>query len=407
MAFKAKFPTLNYNVSAFETIASCELSQDVLVGGHKAAMTSNGSAFILIRTGGVITLWRRLASGTKSSLASWTTTGGASIDTDGTYLYLVVNMATTAMFYKYAQDGTQLISKDVCPGQTGMGLGCDIKISPSGKLCMCFNTKNASYPNTLNIGTSQSTDGGNTWSAWLRVTTYNSSLMWVDYATIAFRTDGYPIIAYVYHYNNTPINTVYTSYFNGSTWTTPAVVITSSGGSSELLECTRLIMTPDNTLHLVFFRGSTGALDYRSSTNNGLSWGANVTIGNDQPNTSYRAYAIDITYDASGKLFIMWMQKTGTYSSDYNIRTISFNGAWSAITTLTWSGEWHYHPHYCRGFTNFTTVPPMILQFIYSVVFRGDWIVGGWAASKVWVKIAGVWKLGTPYSKMGGVWKAS
>ncbi len=402
MAFKAKFPQANYSVTTPEVAMTLvEYEENHLHGGHKAAMTPNGDAFVILRDNGTVYLRKRTATGAKSTIASWVSPGSGAIDTDGTYLYLVVTFATTAKFYKLDQAGNILIQTDVCPGQNSMDLTCDIKISATGKLCMTFGIKNATRPNSFNVGVSISINGGTTWSAWENLTTHTSAYMYSGYATIVFKADGNPYIVYQYSYSNTPTYTLYSRSHNGSAWGAAVVIMTSS---TESYEYPKLTKTPDNRIHLVHCTGGNGYVEYRYSTDHGVTWSSAVRI---DPSYAFQ-YAPDLTYDADGNLYILWIAlKNGYNIGERDVRIIKFNGSWGAITDITNSKTSRQYAHFCRGFTNFTSAPPLVFNLSYtSLMFWGTWFTGGWVPTKVWVKVAGTWRLGTVYARMGGVWKA-
>lgn len=260
------------------------------------------------------------------------------IAAQGTRVYALVIYAggsTTVNCYSFDATtvGTSLNSAVAVDVQTSIGSGCSLVIDGNGTLHAVWCSKNSTYPNSLNIRYSKSTDGGNTWTTPTQITTNNSSGQDNTNPCIVVRSNNYPTI----FWQNQTSGGIYCANWTGSAWSGLISVYTPS--SSSYTQSNPCAAVDGNDVIHVVWHGydatypSVANIRYSKSTDGGNTWSAMtlLTTGN-----SYNQYNPSITIDGNNNLYVFFNGIDQSVStSANNIRKIVNNGSWGSVTTIT------------------------------------------------------------------------
>lgn len=141
-------------------------------GGRKEVTLSNG--WIIAAVWDSVSLWFRIYKSTDSG-STWSqicyqnnaiAVNNFAITSSGTKVYFI-NSNGTGMF-SCPFDATTVANTDLAEhnfdSQTSIGQGCSIVVAPNGTLTAAWCSKNTNIPNSFNIRSATSTDGGVTWT---------------------------------------------------------------------------------------------------------------------------------------------------------------------------------------------------------------------------------------------------
>lgn len=310
----------------------------------------------------------------------------------GTEIYFLLARLDQIQFTKF--DATNMIFGSLfndgitIDTQTSVGSGCSIAISSTGVLTAAWCSKNSTYPNSFNIRSAKSVDGGVTWtkqdghSGVDQVNTYNINSSNSSYPYVIYNKNGIPCI--IFNWVATSYHTIYINIYNNG-WDS------NDNGSGKILyyNSTYDPLNPIATLQKYGTNAGriwvtwysmdstdTGENNIRVSYSDdgGITWSTptKLTSGN-----TYQQYSPTITSDINGNVYIMWYGITATNPAHFNIRQIMWNGTiWGSITEITSQNTLNIQlPSTCDNYYNFTN-PITIWQDSQStrIAFYGKFI---------------------------------
>ena len=362
-------------------------------GGRKLVGLSNGWLVALLSNAPAANNWSCYVS--KDNGATWSRlcyssissiVTGLSLCSNGTKIFILRSTSSASNNAFYSFDATT-VSDTVIPftslpdtGQNEFGPGCSIAVDSNGHLHAAWCSKNTTYPNSFNIRYSKSTDGGATWASPTQITTANNTKFYYDQPCIVIR-DNKPVI--VLHYG-TDAYIIRCVYWNGSSWVTnSSEIYYASSSYPQSSPCA--VVDGNGHIHVSWNMrdsatgGSTDNIGYSKSTDNGATWSAAQRLTTFNPEDQRHP---SITVDNNNKIFIFWTGRN-TGGSIYNVKYISYDGSWSAITQVTnntTNSVW-----YCQTVENYKNfiIPLVIWQDnqAEAVKFYGKWSEGAYQTS--------------------------
>lgn len=223
-------------------------------------------------------------------------------------------------------------------------------------LTVAMGIKNSTYPNSFNIVSAKSTDGGVTWTKQDgtagvdQITSSNSTGQDWGYPEIKYMSNDKPIIFMVFNqssnynlrrYAYTTSWTALGTIYDGTTYaqSSPSATVQKYGANAGRIEVVWHGKDATDT--------SVNNIRYSYSDDNGATWSAmlKLTTGN-----SNEQRTPSITVDSNGYKYVVWNGQ----NSKYNIRMLIYKTSWvlqSDITNFTNNG--YSVPAVCDNYFNF------------------------------------------------------
>jgi hypothetical protein len=313
-------------------------------GGRKLIKLDSGSLIAAMYNSGSIYIYRSVDNGLNWSQIY--TTGSAF----GPYICIekLPNNRITVFFGTNAdiyciiinEDGTGYSYRQFESNQTAIA-GISVTTAPDGTLHAMWSSKNSTYPNSYNIRYSKSTDAGVTWTVPTQLTTYNNTVDNCNTPTIIVDNLGYPHIYFVWAgsaiYELIELTTKYTTQLYSYPSTGFGNKRVFSGGNYSQANISATV-APNGRLW-VAWNGldSTDTASHNLrvaySDDGGINWPtvSKLTSGN-----AYSQVSPSITTDKNSIIHIVFHGiDPAINGSNFQIRRMSYNGTWSAITTMT------------------------------------------------------------------------
>ena len=270
--------------------------------------------------------------------------------------------------------------------QISFGSGCSIAVSSTGVLTAAWCSKNVTYPNSFNIRSVKSVDGGITW-------TKQNGTSGVDQVT-ADNTVGRDSTEPYVQYDKNDIPNIFTSlnnngtyyinrrYWNGAAWnSTPGGVVYNGGNYIQSNPTATLQKYGTNAGRIwVTWCGLDIDTEFYGikisySDDNGSTWNTMQKFASED---TYPQTSPSITSNINGYVYVVWAGSTPPIESYKNIREVIWNGiSWSSVTEITLQNinSMHY-PSVCDNYYNFIN-PIIIWQDGENtrVAFYGKWTV--------------------------------
>jgi len=217
--------------------------------------------------------------------------------------------------------------------QTAMG-GCSIAVNPTnGHLTAAWSSKNSTYPNSFNIRSAKSTDGGVTW-VMTQITSYGAVGYDAISPTVVYMQNGYPIITFVYKIPS--LYFIMTQSFSGSSWLEVGIYNVSASYTQASPSATVQRYGANVGRIWVAWHGSdssSSAYNIRVSysDDNGATWSAMTKL---TTQTSVNDQLPSITTNNKGEVFIYYV---GTHATYYDIFRLVRNtvGTWGSPEAVT------------------------------------------------------------------------
>lgn len=310
-----------------------------------------------------------------------TLTGGVAICSVGTIVHFIVGSGTNIYLEKFDATtvGTTYSLGAYDETQNAIGSGVSIATSASGVIHATWCSKNTSYPNSLNIRYSRSTDAGATWSTPAQVTAQTISGFGCEHPCVVVLPNEYPVIVARY-FNSTPSYAIHCyKTTNGTTWDSDNYNVRTGSTYQQYRPCAAVDSA--GNIHVVWYGYDSSyttneAIQYSKSTDGGATWS---TVALYSPGASYSQVYPTISIDSSDVPWVIFCGKTPASTTYYQISKMSrSSGAWNAVTTITSASSAHqYYPQACLGLSAFTD-PVAIWQDnqASAIKFRGVWVEG-------------------------------
>lgn len=312
-----------------------------------------------------------------------------SISSYGTMVYLLVGYGVSSIvFDKFnavgATEGNAINTfpnyslASVDSSQTAFS-GCSIAVNPTnGHLTASWSSKNATYPNSFNIRSAKSTDGGVTWTKQdgtagvNQITTRNTTGQDEKEPCVVYDSTGKPHIINTFS-NTGNVYVINNNRWNGSSWQT-AINIYATGNYAQssptaTVDSTGVIHVAWSLTSATYPLGSE-KIAISKSTDNGATWSAVQIILDGQFN---QLYAPSISANSADKLFIFSYGETPSSGGLQWGGLIE--GTYGSWTTTVFNSR-YIVPSSCDNFKNFEK-PITIFRSITStdVKFYGKWTV--------------------------------
>jgi len=219
-----------------------------------------------------------------------------------------------------------------------------IAIDSSNNLHIVWRGRTSAFPNHYQIRYAKSTDGGNTWSSPINIT--NGSYNQLD-QKIAIDSSNNLHIVWRGESSTSPNYTQIRyakSTDGGNTWSSPVNITSESYNQLD----PKIAIDSSNNLHIVWGGPSSESpnysqIRYAKSTDGGNTWSSPVNITTE----SYSHYEPIIAIDSSNNLHIVWEELTSEYPNHYQIRyakSTDGGNTWSSPVNITNESLDQYDP---------------------------------------------------------------
>jgi len=349
---------------------------------------SNGWLVTAVYKTSYVVFYKSTDNGVNWSQLCWCadmTNSNFSVTSYGNIIYAIGTYSTTQIirlkFDATAVTNTNQAGSLLDGSRTAVG-GVSIAVNPSnGHLTAAWSCKDTTYPNSFNIRSAKSVDGGLTWTKQDgtagvdQITTENSSGRDAKNPCIVVNNLGRPVILRTLEVPAS-IYLVYCEYYNGSTWLRSEVYNPYSNYAQSNPDA---VVSPDGTIHVVWHGKSASYpgnnnIRYSKSIDNGVTWSAPLRLTS-SISEGDQEYAT-INCNKNNEIYILWDGLNTRVSSTYRqILKIVYSGSWGSIITLTNNITNHSrYPSTCSNYTDFTD-PLCIYQDNQAgaVKFRGVW----------------------------------
>jgi hypothetical protein len=353
----------------------------------------NGWLVCVVLDSGRLRLFKSTDKGESWSQLCYTEPLGGTINFSITsynnIIHLVCNSSGSYIYY-YRIDATTVtntqltITKfDIEASQISMGL-ISIAVNPlNGHLTMAWCSKNSTYPNSNNIRSAKSIDGGITWTKQSgtagvdQITNFNTINYNFQYPCVVYKDSTLHIFA-IYD-AATSNHEVITTRWTGSAWVTTG---TTNSGFPTIYEggiyyqyslC--VVVSLDGTIHIVWVAFSSGIsynnIHYSKSSDNGVSWSVPILL------TAVTTHDQDyptITANKDNNLYVVFQGRDATHTSDIPMKKLIYEGGvWGSVVYVPNATDISI-PVTCSNYTDFTD-PLCIYQDLdtYTIKFRGKW----------------------------------
>ena len=349
--------------------------------------STNGKFYFYVSKDNGIT-WQQLCW----IVSSGTSTFNFSICSYGTEVYIFTTYATNTAgsFYKFdaiTVTNTQITGIAVDSSQTSFGSGCSIAVSSTGVLTAAWCSKNATYPNSFNIRSVKSIDGGITW-------TKQNGTSGVDQVT-ADNTVGRDSTEPYVQYDKNDIPNIFISlnnngtyyisrwYWTGTSWNSAPGGVVYNGGNYIQSNPTATLQKYGTNAGRIWVTWCGLDIDTEFygikisySDDNGSTWSTMQKFASED---TYPQTSPSITSNINGYVYVVWAGSTPPNEQYGNIREVIWNGiSWSSVTEITLQNinSMHY-PSVCDNYYNFIN-PIIIWQDGENtrVAFYGKWTIG-------------------------------
>ena len=302
--------------------------------GQKLVRLSSGAIYAAARNGTTdFRIYKSVDNGTTWALLITITESGydVAIATDKVSLFVLNSFSTTGVhFRKYNEAGVLQGSViDVDASQTDIA-ACSLVANGTGTLHAAWASKNSTYPNSLNIRYSTSTDGGATWAAPTQITNTNANS-----PCIAINGPGYPMIAYSYTETNN--NSIRIAVRSSSAWT----IYTIYNNTSTYLQLRPCIVVDSNGYIYCFWEGAdsveTAVVNIRwsKSADHGATWSAMAKLTTGNTYNQYDPSAM-VDFINNNKIRVFFHGRaSGLYDQIREIESANGGTTWSAIIDKT------------------------------------------------------------------------
>lgn len=248
----------------------------------------------------------------------------------------------------------------------GFGSGCSLAVSSTGVLTAVWCSKNSSWPDTFNLRSAKSVDGGMTWTRQDGTTASGIDQITLNNAATAYDTvnpyilydkTNKPVIIAQYYPGSTSAGSIIVNFtWDGSAWTRHTIYNT---GLIQLVPNATLQKYGPNSGRIwTTWYGYNGVdsgvynIQVSYSDDNGVTWSTpqKITSGADVSKD-----APSITSDMSGNIYVLFYGEVGTNTYN-NIRQLKYDGnSWGSIIEVTSQSTDHLmSPATCDNFHDFT-----------------------------------------------------
>lgn len=251
--------------------------------------------------------WTYLCRIVLANLAS-----GFAIASYGTIIHCLFTQNTTINYKSF--DATT-VSGNLSTGiaidtQTSYGSGCSITANPTnGHLTAAWSSKNSSYPNSFNIRSAKSTDGGATWTkqdgsaGTGQITADNTSGHDTQYPNTIIMSNGNPAIL---AQRKTNANYIMCYRWTGSVWSSEFVY----DGTTYTQSIPSAVVAPNGRIGAAWqgygaTHTSTYHIFFKPSLDNGATWGTlvDVAVGQNASLTVDENNNFYVQYDRGGTVY--------------------------------------------------------------------------------------------------------
>lgn len=361
---------------------------------------SNGWIVTCVNTTTQLNLYKSTDNGATFTLLGFANNSGVlqfSMTSYGTKIYLLINSGGTNNLFRgfdalNATGGdittfSGVVAGSVDTGQTsGQFSGCSIAINSTGTtLTAAWSSKNATYPNSFNIRSAKSTDGGVTWTKQDgtagvdQLTVLNTSGRDNISPNVVYMSNGNPNVFYsiVYSADNRIMGTRWTGsawsnvivYGSGSdiyTQSSPSATVQKYGANVGRIEVVWVGFDATDT--------SARNVRYSYSDDLGVTWSvmSKLTSGN-----TYEQDEPSCAVDQNGDLHVAWRGLTATSGANRYIRYIKkTSGVFGAIFDIVSTPVINRLPSLCDNYYNFEKPLMVFTVNAVDVKFYGKWTVG-------------------------------
>jgi len=281
------------------------------------------------------------------------TTGGTismiSICSYGTIVHFMLGFSVNDSIYRGKFDATTVTNisqtiNAIDTSQTAFS-GCSIAVNPTnGHLTAAWSSKNSSYPNSFNIRSAKSVNGGVTWTKQDgtagvdQINANNTSGIDVTQPNVVYTIGGSPIIMATY--SSTNFNLIRIYKYNETSWDSGQPIYIGSTYTQSSPSATVQRYGANVGRIWVAWSGKDATDTSREnirvsySDDNGVTWSTmqKLTTGN----LYFQLYP-SITSNNRGEVCIYWEAPETTSGNGYqNIKSINWNGSvWSSISYIT------------------------------------------------------------------------
>ncbi len=396
-------------------------------GGRKIVRLSNGWLVVAAYSGTTIYVYKSTDNGatwTQLCYASSSSSTSFALSAYGTMVYLLrAYSGGTMVFYPF--DATTVTNTSLNSGtqyqpdtsQTAFG-SVSMSVDSTGNIAIAYASKNSTYPNSFNIRSAKSVDGGVTWTKQDgtagvdQVSGRNTAGNDVTNPCIVIRS-GLPHIIAQYVNGTThaiaDFTTAYTSVIYGGG--------DAAWGNTNIYQVVTYVqanpcaaVAPNGRIWVAWHGvDSTDSIyaniRYSYSDDGGTTWltAVKLTSGN-----VYNQEVATVSIDKNNNAYVLWIAQDAASSSHYNVfRNIWTGSAFQGVTKLTTNTTGNaVNPASIDNNTlNFAlSTPPTIYQDAQHGV---DMYIGTIKlVPSIFCNIGGVWKSADSFSiNIGGVWK--
>jgi hypothetical protein len=321
-------------------------------GGRKLVRLSNGWWVCVVVNGTVnIIFYKSTDNGTTWTQLCFITTSAATnavaLASSGNTVYMVVNGAAfgTAVS-SYSFDATTVPNSHRAnagypdPNETSYGPGISLAIAPNGTLTAAWVSKNITYPDSFNIRSAKSVDGGLTWTkqngtAGVDQVSANNGVGTDNInPSIVCLANGYPVIDC--QYANLTQYSILCYRWTGSAYSAAAVYSDLTHTYAQSNPCAAV--APNGRIWCTWYGldatdTTQNNIRYSYSDDGGATWLTAVKLTNG--NTYYQTQPT-ISIDKNNNVYVLWQAPDAASATYLNIfRNIWTGSAFTGVTKLT------------------------------------------------------------------------
>ena len=304
------------------------------VGGRKTALMSNGWIVVVARAASYFFFYvdkrdglgyRPLMYANSTDIAS----NDVAIAANGTMLHIVCGWGTTQIRHARV-DVTTATNANIASNFASIIHNnlttvsqVSLTVDPStGYLHAAWQCRNSTHPNTHNVYTASSSNGGVTWNSptglTLDATTGNDRgdptiVVYKGVQTVFFRL-----------YDGSAFS-LYAATFKGGSWSHTKVM----NGGAVSQSYPSAVVDQTGIIHVVWTPNA-NAVYYSKSTDGGATWSIQTNIAY---SSSYFPNYPSITVDKNNTVFVAWQQRMSGAYIEIQVRECN-NGVWSAGKTI-------------------------------------------------------------------------